>query len=86
MDIMMVENVKAFEYLMGDNPKTRCRAFYDHNSSCEHLSNNFSESFNNMISKIRKKPICKLVLMYGQLVMGLFYERRKYIPRISLGL
>ncbi|KAK1353101.1 MULE domain-containing protein [Heracleum sosnowskyi] len=76
MDSMMVENVKAFEYLMGENPKSWCRAFFDHNSSCEHLSNNFSESFNNMIAKIREKPLCKLVLMYGQLVMGLFYNRR----------
>ncbi|KAK1403298.1 MULE domain-containing protein [Heracleum sosnowskyi] len=76
MDSMMVENVKAFEYLMGENPKSWCRAFFDHNSSCEHLSNNFSESFNNMIAKIREKPLCKLVLMYGQLVMGLFYKRR----------
>ncbi|KAL8094686.1 hypothetical protein AgCh_036272 [Apium graveolens] len=40
---MMVENVNAFEYLMGEDPKSRCRAFFDHNNSCEHLSNNFSE-------------------------------------------
>ncbi|KAK1385848.1 SWIM-type domain-containing protein [Heracleum sosnowskyi] len=46
MDSMMVENVKAFEYLMGENPKSW------------------------------EKPLCKLVLMYGQLVMGLFYKRR----------
>ncbi|KAK1362904.1 hypothetical protein POM88_038465 [Heracleum sosnowskyi] len=75
MDSLMVENVKAFEYLMGEDPKSWCRAFFDHNSSCEHLSNNFSESFNNMIAKIRKKPLCTLILMYGQLVMGLFYKR-----------
>ncbi|KAK1384026.1 MULE domain-containing protein [Heracleum sosnowskyi] len=75
MDSMMVENVKAFEYLMGEDPKSWCRAFFDHNSSCEHLSNNFSESFNNMIAKIREKPLCTLILMYGQLVMGLFYKR-----------
>ncbi|KAK1355514.1 MULE domain-containing protein [Heracleum sosnowskyi] len=75
MDSMMVENVKAFEYLMGEDPKSWCRAFFDHNNSCEHLSNNFSESFNNMIAKIREKPLCTLILMYGQLVMGLFYKR-----------
>ncbi|XP_074352370.1 uncharacterized protein LOC141691538 [Apium graveolens] len=76
MDSMMVENVNAFEYLMGEDPKSWCRAFFDHNSSCEHLSNNFSESFNNMITKIREKLVCTLVLMYGQLVMGLFFKRR----------
>ncbi|XP_026378442.1 uncharacterized protein LOC113272862 [Papaver somniferum] len=76
MDSMMSENVSACQYLMGEDPKSWCRAFFDHKSACEHLSNNFSESFNNMITNIREKPICKLVLMYGQLVMGLFYKRR----------
>ncbi|KAK1383640.1 hypothetical protein POM88_021375 [Heracleum sosnowskyi] len=72
----MVENVKAFEYLMGEDHKSWFRAFFDHNRSCEHLINNFSESFNNMIAKIREKPLCTLILMSGQLVMGLFYKRR----------
>lgn len=76
MDSMMSENVNACEYLMSEDPKSWSRAFFDHRSSCEHLSNNFSESFNNMISNIREKPVCKLVSMYGQLVMGLFYKRR----------
>ncbi|XP_026415861.1 uncharacterized protein LOC113311233 [Papaver somniferum] len=76
MNSMMSENVSACEYLMGEDPKRWCRAFFDHKSACEHLSNNFSESFNNMITNIREKPVCNLVLMYGQLVMGLFYKRR----------
>ncbi|KAK1390111.1 hypothetical protein POM88_018289 [Heracleum sosnowskyi] len=46
MDSMMVENVKAFEYLMSEDPKSW------------------------------EKPLCTLILMYGQLVMGLFYKRR----------
>ncbi|XP_026410549.1 uncharacterized protein LOC113305760 [Papaver somniferum] len=76
MNSMMSENVSACHYLMGEDPKSWCRAFFDHKSACEHLSNNFSESFNNMITNIREKPVCKLVLMYGQLVMELFYKRR----------
>ncbi|KAK1401448.1 hypothetical protein POM88_001053 [Heracleum sosnowskyi] len=76
MDSMMVDNVKAFEYLMGEDPKSWCRVFFDHNSSFEHRSKKFSESFNNMIAKIREKPLCTLILMYGQLVMELFYKRR----------
>ncbi|XP_026377971.1 uncharacterized protein LOC113272335 [Papaver somniferum] len=28
------------------------------------------------LNTFREKPVCKLVLMYGQLVMGLFYKRR----------
>ncbi|XP_026458270.1 uncharacterized protein LOC113358799 isoform X2 [Papaver somniferum] len=76
MDSLLAQNVDAFLYLTEADPNCWARAFFDHNSCCEHLNNNFSESFNNMISRIREKPVCKMVLMYGQLVMGMFYKRR----------
>ncbi|XP_074341907.1 uncharacterized protein LOC141679303 [Apium graveolens] len=72
MDSMMVENVNAFEYLMGEDSKSWCRAFFDHNSSCEHLSNNFSESFNNMITKIREDPVWEYKV--AGVVAGKVYE------------
>ncbi|XP_026381200.1 uncharacterized protein LOC113275851 isoform X2 [Papaver somniferum] len=40
------------------------------------MNNNFSESFNNMINKMRNKPIIMIGIMYANLVMGTWYNRR----------
>ncbi|MCL7046037.1 hypothetical protein MKW94_007232 [Papaver nudicaule] len=50
---------------------------YDHTSKCEHITNNFSESFNNWILKLRCMPICKLVMEYEKLVMETMYKREQ---------
>ncbi|XP_026435789.1 uncharacterized protein LOC113333574 [Papaver somniferum] len=76
MDSLLAENADAFLYQTEADPNCWETPFFDRNSCCEHLNNNFSESFNNMIQRIREKPVCKMELMYGQLVMVMFYKRR----------
>ncbi|XP_026439739.1 uncharacterized protein LOC113338559 [Papaver somniferum] len=71
------ENADAGEYLRKEDPSIWSRAYFDPISCCEHMNNNFSESFNSMASNMRDKPIIQLGMMYGQLVMGLFFKRRE---------
>ncbi|XP_026429724.1 uncharacterized protein LOC113326164 [Papaver somniferum] len=74
---MKAENADAAWYLLKEEkPQTWSRSHFEKDSKCEHLNNNFSESFNNMAKKMRDKPICKLGLMYGDLVMNTWYKRR----------
>ncbi|XP_026377651.1 uncharacterized protein LOC113271943 [Papaver somniferum] len=75
MDSMAAESIEAARFLMDERPETWSRAHFPTTRKCEHINNNFSESFNNMAKKIRDKPICKLGLMCGQLVMGLLNKR-----------
>ncbi|XP_026450784.1 uncharacterized protein LOC113350895 [Papaver somniferum] len=77
MDALVLENAAAAQYIMTEDPTQWSRAFFDPSSCCEHMNNNFSESFNNMIKKLRDKPICTLGLMYGQLIMDLWYRRKQ---------
>ncbi|XP_026432481.1 uncharacterized protein LOC113329874 [Papaver somniferum] len=76
MDDMAAESIEVARFLMDERPETWSRAHFPPTSKCEHINNNFSESFNNMAKNIRDKPISKLGLMYGQLVMGLLNKRR----------
>ncbi|RZC75346.1 hypothetical protein C5167_050829 [Papaver somniferum] len=50
---------------------------FDHTSRCEHISNNFSESFNSWILELRHSPICKFVMEYEKLVKETLYSREK---------
>ncbi|XP_026377637.1 uncharacterized protein LOC113271930 [Papaver somniferum] len=75
MDALVLENGDVAQYKMNEDPIRWSKAFFDPSCCCEYMNNNFSESFNNMIKKLRDKPICTLVLMYGQLIMGLWYRR-----------
>ncbi|XP_026399324.1 uncharacterized protein LOC113295187 [Papaver somniferum] len=76
-DSICKENADAGEYLRKEDPSTWSRAYFDPLSCCEHMNNNFSKSFNSMISNMRDKPIIQLGMMYGQLVMGLLFKRRE---------
>lgn len=76
MELMANESVDATNFLIDERPETWSRSHFLDTSKCDHINNNFSESFNNMAKKIRDKSIFKLCLMYGQLVMGIFQKRR----------
>ncbi|XP_026450702.1 uncharacterized protein LOC113350798 [Papaver somniferum] len=76
-DSICKENADAGECLRKEDPSTWSRVYFDPISCCEHMNNNFSESFNSMASNMRDKPIIQLGMMYGQLVMGLFFKRRE---------
>ncbi|XP_026428962.1 uncharacterized protein LOC113324901 [Papaver somniferum] len=77
MEDMKKENPAAVVYLEKDGFESWSRDFFDDTSKCEHLNNNFSESFNSMAKNLRDKPICRLGILYNQLVMSLFHKRRK---------
>lgn len=76
MDKMEAENEQATRYLMDERPETWCRSHFPNDSKCEHINNNFSYSFNNMIKNMRDKPIITLGQMYAKLVIGIFNKRR----------
>ncbi|XP_026458938.1 uncharacterized protein LOC113359538 [Papaver somniferum] len=77
MEDMKKENPAAVVYLEKVGFESWSRAFFDDTSKCEHLNKNFSESFNSMAKNLRDKPICRLGILYNQLVMSLFHKRRK---------
>ncbi|XP_026429862.1 uncharacterized protein LOC113326330 [Papaver somniferum] len=76
MDDLIKLSPAAAAYMMKEKPEQWSRAFFDPSACCEHLNNNFSESFKNLDKPMRDKPICTLGMMYGQLVMGTMYKRR----------
>ncbi|XP_026415797.1 uncharacterized protein LOC113311162 [Papaver somniferum] len=76
MDKLFAEDEKAALYLIYQNPESWSRSHFSYDSKCEHINNNFSESFNNMSKPFRDKPIITLAQMYNKLVMGLFFKRR----------
>ncbi|KAF6135060.1 hypothetical protein GIB67_014109 [Kingdonia uniflora] len=53
-----------------------CRSHFDFTSKCEHITNNFSESFNWWIMKIRDKPLQKTIERLNLMIMKLMFERR----------
>ncbi|KAF6161539.1 hypothetical protein GIB67_009418 [Kingdonia uniflora] len=46
-------------------------------AKCEHITNNFSESFNNWILKIRDKPLHKVLEKLNLMLMKLMFDRRQ---------
>ncbi|XP_026378299.1 uncharacterized protein LOC113272714 [Papaver somniferum] len=85
MDELLKLSPIAATYMMRELPKQWSRAFYDQSTSSEHTNNNFCESFNNMLGPMRYKPICNIGMMYGQLIMGMFYKRRAEDDKLELG-
>ncbi|XP_026419702.1 uncharacterized protein LOC113315655 [Papaver somniferum] len=85
MTAMYQENAKAAEYFMKQGHQNWARAFFDPISCCEHLNNNFSESFNSMATELRDKPIVILGMLYGELVMKMFTKRREQCTKWKSG-
>ncbi|XP_026428399.1 uncharacterized protein LOC113324294 [Papaver somniferum] len=76
MDKLFVEDDKVALYLLDKKLECWSRSHFSNDSKCEHINNNFSESFNNMAKPFRDKPIITLGQMYARMVMGLFFKRR----------
>ena len=63
--------------LLDSKPYTGwCRSYFETTSTCEHITNNFSESFNKMILSLRDMPLTRLIEKFQVLVMTLLYHRR----------
>lgn len=54
---LLVESLEASndacEYMMQEHSRTWVRSFYDEVACCQHMNDNFSESFSNAISELR---------------------------------
>ncbi|KAF6165813.1 hypothetical protein GIB67_012710 [Kingdonia uniflora] len=81
------EKKKFLDKLDNDHPGARqwlekkpyetwCRSHFDFIAKCKHVTNNFSESFNNWIMKVRDIPIHKSIENLNLMMMKLTYERR----------
>ncbi|KAF6159600.1 hypothetical protein GIB67_034562 [Kingdonia uniflora] len=71
-----IDHPEAKRWLEREAPETWCRSHFDTTVKCEHIINNFSESFNKWILKIRDKPLHKAVQKLNMMMMTFMYERR----------
>ncbi|KAF6141213.1 hypothetical protein GIB67_024297 [Kingdonia uniflora] len=62
-----------------------CRSYFDCTSKCEHITNNFSESFNWWIMKIRDKPLTKAFERLSLMLMKLMFDRRTKVESWDQG-
>ncbi|KAF5186757.1 Mudr family transposase [Thalictrum thalictroides] len=69
------EDQGAHDWLVKRNVNTWSRAYFESYSTCEHITNNFSESFNSWIFELRDKPVSTFVFEYTKMVMCLLYKR-----------
>ncbi|KAF6166271.1 hypothetical protein GIB67_031055 [Kingdonia uniflora] len=61
LDKLKVDNPEAKRRLDKEPAEYWCRSHFDFTAKCKHITNNFSESFNNWILKIIDKPLDKTV-------------------------
>ncbi|KAF6145582.1 hypothetical protein GIB67_037615 [Kingdonia uniflora] len=70
------DHLSARHWLKREPPKTWCRSHFNSTAKCEYIANNFSESFNNWILKVRDKPLYKTLEKLNMMMMTLMYDRR----------
>ncbi|KAL5705263.1 hypothetical protein ACHQM5_023591 [Ranunculus cassubicifolius] len=68
--------IAAKTWLLKEDAELWARSQFDVQTKCEHITNNFSESFNAWILEIRDLPIHRLVLQYTLMVMTLMFCKR----------
>lgn len=85
MGIMENDAIKAKEWLDKVDKTCWARAYFDRTSKCDAITNNFSESFNSWILKIRHKPLNKFVDKLSLALMSLVYDRRVQSREMSDG-
>ncbi|KAF9618017.1 hypothetical protein IFM89_039414 [Coptis chinensis] len=76
MEQLLDVDEEAKEWLEGEAKHTWARSHFDFSTKCDAITNNFSESFNSWILKIRDKPLVQFVDQYSLAVMKLIHERR----------
>ncbi|KAF6142824.1 hypothetical protein GIB67_002688 [Kingdonia uniflora] len=70
------DHLYARHWLEREPPETWYRSHFDSTAKCEHITNNFSESFNNWILRVRDKPLHKSLKKLNMMMMTLIYDRR----------
>ncbi|KAF9616243.1 hypothetical protein IFM89_029019 [Coptis chinensis] len=79
MDQLEEDEPDAKKWLERESLNCWARSHFDLTSKCDAITNNFSESFNNWIPKIRDKPLIQLVDKYNLAVMGLLHQRKELL-------
>ncbi|KAF9622085.1 hypothetical protein IFM89_029369 [Coptis chinensis] len=67
---------KAVDWLKKRDVTTWCRSHFWTHTKSEHITNNFSESFNQWIMDLRDKPVCTFVEKLNLMLMTLMRKRR----------
>ncbi|KAF6163390.1 hypothetical protein GIB67_029239 [Kingdonia uniflora] len=76
LDQLKLDDPAAYDRLHREPYERWCRSHFDLSAECEHITNNFSESFNNWINKVRDKPLHKAIEKLNLMLMKLMYDRR----------
>ncbi|KAF9622169.1 hypothetical protein IFM89_030027 [Coptis chinensis] len=76
---------KALDWLDTEPRSCWARADFDWISKCDELTNNFSESFNSWILKIRDKPLVNFLDKYNLNLLQLVYGRRELSMSLMTG-
>ncbi|KAF9609363.1 hypothetical protein IFM89_015618 [Coptis chinensis] len=76
---------KALDWLDTEPRSCWARAHFDWISKCDELTNNFSESSNSLILKIRDKPLVNFLDKYNLDLLQLVYGRRELSMSLMTG-
>ncbi|KAF6144331.1 hypothetical protein GIB67_024558 [Kingdonia uniflora] len=77
LDKLGVAEPDAKTWLEREPYESWYRSYFDASTKCEHVTNNFPESFNNWIFKIRDKPLNKMVERLNLMQMTLIKARER---------
>ncbi|KAF6163859.1 hypothetical protein GIB67_024714 [Kingdonia uniflora] len=77
LDELKLDNPSAHDWLIKESFEHWARSHFDFTAKCEHITNNFSESFSNWIFKIRDKPLHKILEKLNLMLMKLMFDRRQ---------
>lgn len=81
MDQLENDSKSAFEWFASVETHTWARSTFDLTSKCEHVTNNFSESFNSWMLDVRSKPLHRILEGFNLKVMGLMFERKMQVKK-----
>lgn len=70
------DDATTYKWMCSEENDVWAIAHFDNTSKCEHITNNFFESFNKMLLSLRNLPLGRLVHKYQILVMSLLYTKR----------
>ncbi|KAF6162451.1 hypothetical protein GIB67_017339 [Kingdonia uniflora] len=76
LDQLKLDDPVAYDWLHREPYERWCRSHFNFSVKCERITNNFSESFNNWINKVRDKPLHKAIEKLNLMLMKLMYDRR----------
>ncbi|KAF6148403.1 hypothetical protein GIB67_036618 [Kingdonia uniflora] len=76
LDKLKVDNPEAHDWLVKEPFEHWARSHFDFTAKCEHITNNFLESFNNWILKIRDKLLHRALEKLNLMMIKLMYDRR----------